>query len=417
MQERAHSHMQPTSPWRAAGTALALGLAAAVSGCGDSGETPIGPAAEADIVQLAAAPDFRIVTTGGYHACGISTDGRGFCWGNNFYGALGDGTKISRASPGVQIAGGHHWLDLSAGLNHTCGVGTDSLAYCWGEGGLGELGDGQVGNDSTPIAVAGGRHFKQVNTGDHHSCAVTAANRVYCWGYNSDGQIGDGSFVTYRLTPVAIAGTVRLKRVIAGGRHTCGVTATNQAWCWGAGEAGQLGDGTTTFRRPTPKLVAGGLSFVQVTAGDNHTCGITSDRKGYCWGGNLKGQLGDNTINDKSKPHLVAAGLSYNTLVAANQFTCGVTTGHVAYCWGSNTDGQLGDGTVLTRIKPTPVAGGLSFAGVDPGNLSACGVTTGTRAYCWGFNGYGQVGNGSNTGPDTCRSNLPCARKPQAVGS
>ena len=417
MQERDQSQMQAARPWRAMATALGLGLAAAVSGCGDSGENPIGPAPQADVVPLATAPNFRLVTTGGYHACGIATDGRGFCWGDNFYGTLGDGTKVNRASASVEIAGGHHWLDLSAGLDHTCGVATDSLAYCWGLGSLGELGDGQADVHGTPRAVAGTGHFKQVNTGDHHSCAITAANRVFCWGYNIDGQVGDGSFVYERLTPVPIAGTVRLKRVIAGGRHTCGVTTTNQVWCWGAGEVGQLGDGTTSFRRPTPKLVLGGLSFVQVTAGDNHTCGITSDRKGYCWGGNLKGQLGDNTINDKLKPHLVAGGLSYNTLVAGTRFTCGVTTGQVAYCWGSNTDGQLGDGTVLTRLKPTAVAGGLAFAGVDAGNLSTCGVTTGKRAYCWGFNAHGQVGNGSNTGPETCRGTLPCARKPQAVGS
>ncbi|MGH3375791.1 MAG: RCC1 domain-containing protein [Actinoallomurus sp.] len=416
MQERDHSQTRAARPWRAMASALALSIAAAASGCGDSGETPAGPAPDAAIVPLAAAPNFRLVTAGGYHACGIATDGRGYCWGANFYGELGDGTTIQRASPGVEIAGGHHWLDLSAGLYHTCGVGTDSLVYCWGFGAQGELGDGMRDVRGTPLA-AGTRHYKQVNTGDHHSCAVTAANRVFCWGYNSDGQLGDGTFVSERLAPVAIAGTVRLKRVIAGGRHTCGVTPTNQAWCWGAGEVGQLGDGTTTFRRATPKLVAGGISFLQVSAGDNHTCGIAADRRGYCWGGNLKGQLGDNTINDKSKPHLVAGGLTYGTLVAGTTFTCGVSRVNVAYCWGTNTDGQLGDGTLLTRIKPTAVAGGLAFSGVDAGNLSTCGVTTGKRAYCWGFNAYGQVGNGSNTGPDTCRSNLPCAKKPQAVGS
>jgi alpha-tubulin suppressor-like RCC1 family protein len=82
---------------------------------------------------------------------------------------------------------------------------------------------------------------------------------------------------------------------------------------------------------------------------------------------------------------------------AGNGHTCGVTTGGVAYCWGSNAFGKLGDGADSRSTTPVAVAGGLSFASVSAGGNHTCGVTTGGDAYCWGWNNTGQLGNGTTT--------------------
>ena len=103
-----------------------------------------------------------------------------------------------------------------------------------------------------------------------------------------------------------MAGGLTFAAVSAGGdaRHTCGVTVAGAAHCWGWNVFGELGDGTTTTRQ-SPVLVAGGLRFSAVRAGNNHTCGVTVEGTAYCWGRNADGQLGDGTTTDRLMPVLV----------------------------------------------------------------------------------------------------------------
>ena len=82
---------------------------------------------------------------------------------------------------------------VSAGTSHTCGLTADSLAYCWGGNGAGQLGDGTHTERLTPVRVAGGLRFVQISAGGAHTCAVTKNNLAYCWGKNSWGQLGDGT--------------------------------------------------------------------------------------------------------------------------------------------------------------------------------------------------------------------------------
>ncbi|MGH3375790.1 MAG: RCC1 domain-containing protein [Actinoallomurus sp.] len=391
---------------------LLLSLAAGIAGCGDSDQSPTSPAVEPAVAAATSPLSFKIVGTGSFFACGITTDNRAFCWGDNADGQLGDGTRIDHPRP-AEVKRGLRYLDLSAGDSHACGVGTDSLVYCWGLNSHGQLGDGTLGHRLTPAKV-GSRHYKQVTAGALHTCAVTAANKVYCWGFNALGQLGDNT-TTQRLLPVAVAGSVRFRRISSGGVHTCGVTAANRAYCWGDNTLHELGDGSDAALRLIPTAVATGLTFRQISAGGGHTCGIAQDQRAYCWGFNETGQLGNGDVNPVATPHLVTGGLTFNTLAAGGDYTCGVTTGHAAFCWGGNFTSKLGDGTgVNARLKPTAVVGGLSFSGVDPGAYSTCGVTTGKRAYCWGHNGQGQLGDGRTDGPDQC-TGIPCSKKPEAV--
>src|SRR5207253_2020346 len=109
---------------------------------------------------------------------------------------------------------------------------------------------------ATATAVAA-LSFRQVSAGSQHSCGVTSGDRAYCWGDGILGQLGDGT-TNQRLTPVAVATTRKLRQVSAGGTHTCGATPWGVAFCWGWNFYGQLGDGTTT-RRLRPRPVGGGL--------------------------------------------------------------------------------------------------------------------------------------------------------------
>jgi alpha-tubulin suppressor-like RCC1 family protein len=401
-----------TSALRTAGRCL-VGLSLAFGACTDTGETPMSPATEpAAVAAPAAALSFKIVGTGDFFGCGITTDNRAFCWGDNEDGQLGDGTRIDHSRP-AEVKRGLRFMDLSAGSSHACAGGTDSLVYCWGLNSYGQLGDGTLGHRLTPAKV-GIRHYKQVSAGALHTCAVTAANRVYCWGFNAQGQLGDGSTVN-RLLPVPVKGGVRFRQIGAGGSHTCGITPADKAYCWGFNGNHELGDGSGAAQRTVPTAVATALTFRHISAGGTQSCAIAPDRQGYCWGLNDAGQVGNGDVNPVATPTLVTGGHSFNTLTAGGDFTCGVTTGHEAYCWGNNFASKLGDGTsVNARLIPTAVVGGLSFSGVDPGTQSTCGVTTGKLAYCWGHNGKGQLGDGRTDGPNLCFG-IPCAKQPEAV--
>jgi alpha-tubulin suppressor-like RCC1 family protein len=385
---------------------LAPALVVAVLGCGDEATSPDapepGPALDITPAQVLS---FRQVNAGAGHTCGVTTDNLAYCWGLNNYGQLGIGEAPIQLRP-VAVAGGLRFRQVSPGDLHTCGVTTVNRAYCWGRNASGQLGENTTMQPSrTPIAVAGALLFRQVSAGEAHTCGVTTDNVAYCWGANFFGHLGDGTG-NDSSTPVAVAGGLRFRQVSAGAHHTCGVALNDLTYCWGGNFSGQLGDGTTTNRFTPVRVHAAGLRFGQVSAGDAHTCGVTTDNRAYCWGSNGDGGLGDGTTTTRLTPVPVAGGRRFLRVSAGGQYTCAVNPFDRAFCWGRNTRSQLGDNTTTQRLTPVRVLGGLRFRQVNAsedggfGGFSGvadhtCGVTTGNLAYCWGDNRFGQLGDGT----------------------
>jgi alpha-tubulin suppressor-like RCC1 family protein len=396
-QEVAMTHTACTLTRRLA-PLLGPALVVAALGCGEEAESPTAPVPEPALdITPAAALSFRQVSAGFVHTCGVTLDNRAFCWGLNKKGQLGNGTLLNRRRP-VAVAGGLSFRQVSAGGDytsaHTCGVTTADQAYCWGSNADGQLGNGTFKVSRAPVAVAGGLRFRRVSVGVDHTCGVTLDNRAYCWGKNRNGRLGDGTTDVDRPRPVAVSGGLFFLQVSAGRDHTCGVTTTNRVFCWGNGSFGQLGNGTSNARL-TPVAVAGGLQFRQADAGFDYSCGVTTDNLAYCWGDNGGGTLGDGTPNIvRMTPTAVVGGLRFRRVSAGSGLTCGVATDESAYCWGPY---QVGDGTSNGSLTPAAVAGGLRFRQVDAGGVYACGVTTGNQAFCWGSNGFGQLGDRTTT--------------------
>lgn len=336
---------------------------------------------------------------GGDQTCGLShANGGWYCWGDNQQGGLGNGTTTNRLTP-VAVTGGLAFATVSSGgINFTCGLTAANAAYCWGNNWYGQLGDGTMTDRYTPTPVAvttGGPTFVTVTAGLNHTCGLTADGIAYCWGRNTFGQLGVGlGDTTRRLTPVAVAGGFQFASLRAMSQHTCGVTSVGAAYCWGLNDAGQLGDGTQTYRYTPVAVKGGGLTFVSLSDGDDpeHTCGLTSGGAAYCWGQNSSGELGDGTTTQRLTPVAVVGGQRF----AEVSGSCGRTTTNAAYCWGSNWSGQLGDGTTTNRLTPVPVTGGLTFTALSVAGGHPCGLAAGIM-YCWGWNGYGALGDGTTT--------------------
>jgi alpha-tubulin suppressor-like RCC1 family protein len=178
----------------------------------------------------------------------VAVDSLAYCWGINGYGQLGDGTTKEHLTP-KRVASTRRFSQVVAASDFSCGLALNHRMYCWGYNGFGELGDGTRTNRSLPVPVAGGLSFQQLGDGiGFHTCGLALSDKAYCWGLNFNGEVGDGIKDDVLLKPVAVVGDHGVRQMSAGFDHTCGVTLNYTAYCWGANDVGQLGDGTTTQR-------------------------------------------------------------------------------------------------------------------------------------------------------------------------
>jgi alpha-tubulin suppressor-like RCC1 family protein len=331
------------------------------------------------------------------HTCATRPDGA-YCWGRN--GASQLGRPASAWEFPGRVPTELNLESLSLGAVHTCGVTPDAEGYCWGGNGSGQLGIGATGRRESPTAVFGEHGFVSLTAGDYHTCGLTASGAAYCWGYNADGELGDRT-TTNRDRPELVRTGHAFVSLTAGVFHTCGLTASGDAYCWGGNWNGQLGAQTLETCdgwacSTTPLFVYGGHKFVSLALGVVHTCGITDSGDAYCWGANEAGQLGIGVISDRTeafdRPVAVEGGHSFVSIVAASSYTCGLTGEGTAYCWGINQSLQLGIGEISgLHPTPTPVVGGHNFQALAAGQYHACALTVAGEMYCWGANGYAQL--------------------------
>ena len=322
--------------------------------------------------------------------CGLTLAGAAYCWGSLSFGAggYGDVTGTSSWAP-VAVTGGLTFSQISVGFWYACALTSAGAAYCWGDNEYGQLGTtvGACITDyyvfrpcsAVPVRVSGQLAMTQLSAGGEHACAVTTGGAAYCWGRGSSGELGNGA-TTNSSTPVPVTGGLTFAQISAGLRsHTCGVTTAGAAYCWGNGTNGELGDGSGTSS-PTPVAVAGGLTFMQVAAGEVHSCGLTTADEAYCWGSEVLSGGGASMT-----PARVAPGLAFTTISAGGGYTntCGLTAAGAVYCWGvpNTADGSR------VEVPPTMVQGGLTFKSVSARGISAgaIGVTTDGVAYEWGL--------------------------------
>lgn len=279
------------------------------------------------------------------HTCGITTDGRLRCWGNNDYNKAGTGAVgVNNPNPADVDFG---YVHVATGQYHTCGVKTNGDLYCWGGNAYGALGTGDTTDRPTPYKVGTG--YQDVSAGDMHTCALKTDSNLQCWGFNSYGQVGNGTS-TNASTPVMVMTGVT--SVSVGGIHSCAILADQKLKCWGFGTSGQLGNGSSS-NSLVPVYVSGGDNYVSVSASSMNTCGITTLGELKCWGMNSSYQLGNGTNTPSNSPVLVESGYVH---VSSGPFsTCAVTGGELR-CWGTNAFGQFGDGSVSAMVRPYPYA-------------------------------------------------------------
>jgi alpha-tubulin suppressor-like RCC1 family protein len=304
------------------------------------------------------------------------------------------------SSKPVLVAGNHRFVRVSAGRNHACGVTADFEAWCWGENANGQLGDGAINSHSyVPVHLVG-FHFRQVEAGAAYTCGITyPASRLYCWGLDNLGRfgLGKGSGPSINPRPVPVLTTLAFRQVNTGDYHTCAIAVTTgRAFCWGDNSAGELGDSTNVRFRDRPSAVVGKHVFRQITAGGSHTCAVTTADQAFCWGWGRDGAIGNGHAYLSFWPRAVSGGLKVRRVTAGSSFTCAETVTNKAYCWGTALTGQLGNGSPLhtVALTPVPVSGNHAFAQLSAGREQVCGKITLGFGWCWGHDLFGELGDG-----------------------
>jgi len=315
----------------------------------------------------------------------IDTAGNVWGWGNNKYGALGDGSVAASARP-VQVPG------LDAPAVATATGNSDAVAllsggevYSWGNNTSGQLCNGAKGGYTTTAAPASalmsalppGVTVTAVAAGGNKAYFLLSDGTVMACGSNADGQLGSDSAKSYSDRPVQVAGVggegvlSGVTAITAGNLFGGALLSDGTVVSWGNNAYGQLGDGTTTDS-PVPVAVTGltdGITsaVVQISYGGNktsngHAMALLSDGNVMTWGDNASGQLGDGRTRNSSVPVLVS-GLSDGTtrdvtaIAAGGRHSMALLSDGNVMTWGNNAEGQLGDGTTSNSSVPVQVTG------------------------------------------------------------
>jgi len=359
-------------------------------------------------------PSFERVATGTGFACATDQYDRAWCWGANGDRQLEDSARpfIGRAI----VVGERRWDSISVGGGHVCAL-EDAELWCWGRNDRSQVTGTITGDVPLPIRieVAGETiSWSFVSTGFDYTCAI-GDGRLFCWGSGEVGKLGTGT-TDDANTPRPVLPSVRdWTAVSTGARHTCAVSAASGVFCWGDGSQGQLGNGRFNVLS-TPQEV--GLAEVSsIAVGLNTTCAVTVSGELHCWGRAFDGALGDPAIVDPDGEDTAVPVLASNLggwieVESAERYACARRDTEV-WCWGSARSGGIGDGRWLSERAWNRVLEGATDLDVgwnatvfdaqrDDGDYDLSCAVVDAAVKCWGDNRTAQLGQGAST-----RSDLP----------
>jgi alpha-tubulin suppressor-like RCC1 family protein len=343
------------------------------------------------------------------HACAVRGDGTLACWGANSQGQLGDGTTTNRPHP-VAVATLASAVAVGTGVAHTCAIAAPGELLCWGSNAYGQLGNGTSGPApvTAPGLVSTVSAPRGLAVGAQHTCAAQSDGTMLCWGQNGSEQVGREAISILEapvpVDPDLVVGTI----IAAGGAFSCAVGRDGAVFCWGDDSYGQLGVGSGAVRA-TPALVPGITGAVSLSAGGAHTCVATAGSGGsgepgtsFCWGADQAGQLGDGVTDDRSRPGPLTVDIGATVVGAGDAYTCAVgTPAGALWCWGRGSSGQLGLGPTKEFDWHQPVQVAVSGAtAVAAGTAHTCVIVDG-GVQCFGANDHGQLGDGTTTDRST----------------
>lgn len=352
------------------------------------------------------------IACGGWHSVVVCEDGSVNAFGENATGQLGNGANEDSSVPvstgitnAVAVAAGGDQLEA-----HSLALKEDGTVWAWGSNIYGQLGNASTNNTSTPVQSILLSDIIAISSGGWHSVALKNDGTVWTWGWNTDGQLGDGT-TTDRTIAGQVPGLTDVVKIAAGTYHVLALKSDGTVWAWGDNVSGQIGNGNNGTDSTSPVQVSGLSGIVHITSGRFFSLAVKDDGTVWTWGENLYGQLGNGTNNDSNVPVQVSGLTGITSAVAATgAFHCmAYKNDNTVWAWGRNTYGNLGDDTVDDRTTPVQMVGISDVEGMAAGtNFSLVFKTDGTLWGC-GRNQSGQLGDGTFTQHNVLtQSNVVC---------
>lgn len=238
--------------------------------------------------------------------------------------------------------------------------------------------------------------------------ALNNLNQAWTWGLGTSGRLGDNT-TTQKSSPVLVVGNHSFIQLVASTNQTnvsYGLKSNGEVWTWGNGSGGALGDNSTTSKS-SPVLVVGGHSFTWIASGSassfsGFALALKSNGSCWAWGGSNGGNLGNNDDSDYSSPVAVVGNHSFIKVCAGNSHALALKADGTAWTWGANSGGLpgvLGDNTNTPKSSPVSVVGNHSFIkiGCTGRNGSAFGLKANGQVWGWGGS-FGDLGDGTFIG-------------------
>ncbi len=340
-----------------------------------------------------------------YSVSAITENGDLYCWGYNRDGQIGNGTTENQLTP-VKVLSSVKFVSYSSDTHH-CSVSAiteNGDLYCWGNNNYGQVGNGTIENQAIPVKVLSdvksisyGR--STVITGIPGSAwyytssvlAITEDGDLYCWGDNRDGQVGNGAIKKNQTIPVRVLSDVKsiLFSLNADNYSVSAIMENGDLYCWGCNKYGQIGNGTIETQTIPVKILS---DVKSISLFGNSVSAITENGDLYRWGYNRDGQIGNGTTKNQLTPVKILSEVK--SITSSYYSVSAIMENGDLYCWGCNEKGQVGNGTTENQLTPVQVLREVKSIAYSS-YYSVSAIMENGDLYCWGCNEKGQVGNGT----------------------
>lgn len=340
-------------------------------------------------VQISIRKSYAVISAG-TSVSGITTSGELWSWGNGALGQLGDGTVVSKSSP-VQIGTLTNWADISVGDSFSTAIKTDGTLWAWGSGTNGRLGDGTSLAKSSPIQIGTLTNWARTSSSyaTGYTLAVKTDGTLWAWGLGTNGYLGDGTTIN-KSSPIQIGTLTNWLYVYAGASGPVAIKTDGTLWAWGFNSQGRIGDGTT-LNKSSPVQIGTLTTWANGGSGSQNSYAVKTDGTFWAWGQNNLGQVGDGTTTDRSSPVQIGTLTNWstqqNTISGSVSSVMAIKADGTIWAWGRDSNGSFGLGDTTSRSSPTQI-------GTSTNNSKVTGKFS---AFFWSTTNYANYGAGANT--------------------
>jgi alpha-tubulin suppressor-like RCC1 family protein len=346
------------------------------------------------IATLTSSTYAQIITAGNAHALAICLDSTVKAWGDGYYGNLGNGTTLINTPLPVPVTGLTGVVSTSAGFYTSAAIKSDGTLWTWGRNNYGQLGQGDLLDDSVPEQVTSLTGIAAVSCGTYHTL-ILKNNTVYACGYGANGRLGDGSLAihTNAIPTQVLALPTTITAVSAGWGHSLALSSDSTVWAWGFGTDGELGDGSSTDS-PVALQVPGLSGVIAISAGDSYSLALKADGTVWAWGDNNYYELGDSTFTLNQPSPVQVAVLNNIVKISRNRsvHTFAIKDDGTVWGWGDNQYGNLGVGDQNTVNYPRQITALSHVKEAVAGEYFSLFFTPDT-SWSVGINNGGQLGD------------------------